>query len=303
MWAVANLLSTLHLLLPAYCFVCLCFQGRGILWRPLIQGVSCPGLMSTSVYQGLLEPLVRVCVCMCVRFPAWDWGMGKQQRLKVALVFLFCRSFLNTKLLWLRCMCREGTKQNSYYCSLLQVTFATLLVTKALKFCNCLCSAVGSPPLPVSLLQPFPPFVPLSSLWAHSNYWHKESVFHCPSGESRKLAARSKGYSSGSPLLTRTSIRVSTEDICFTHTKTESRRESARLKHQTHAPLPPLLPFAPQVISSKCTHTHRNVTAEGARGGGGCSSDSLQCSHKARSSNFQPHSYTLLLWGVHLIPD
>lgn len=44
-------------------------------------------------------------------------------------------------------MCREGTKQNSYYCSLLQVTFATLLVAKALKFCNCLCSAVGSPPL------------------------------------------------------------------------------------------------------------------------------------------------------------
>lgn len=168
MWAVANLLSTLHLLLPAYCFVCLCFQGRGILWRPLIQGVSCPGLMSTSVYQGLLEPLVRVCVCVCARFPAWDWGMGKQQRLKVALVFLFCRSFLNTKLLWLRCMCREGTKQNSYYCSLLQVTFATLLVTKALKFCNCLCSAVGSPPpscLPSTALPTIcPPELALGSL-------------------------------------------------------------------------------------------------------------------------------------------
>lgn len=103
---------------------------------------------------------------------------------------------------------------------------------------------------------------------AYEHICLSRSVFHCPSGESHELAARSKGYSSGSPLLTRTSIRVSTEDICFTHTKTESRRESARLKHQTHAPLPPLLPFAPQVISSKRTHTHRNVTAEGARGVG-----------------------------------
>lgn len=239
MWAVANLLSTLHLLLPAYCFVCLCFQGRGILWRPLIQGVSCPGLMSTSVYQGLLEPLVRVCVCVCARFPAWDWGMGKQQRLKVALVFLFCRSFLNTKLLWLRCMCREGTKQNSYYCSLLQVTFATLLVTKALKFCNCLCSAVGSPPF----LSPF--YSPSHHLspWARSGLAQTTDTrslsFTVRLGKvanwqpGQKVTVQGRHFS---PAL----ASESAPKIYVSHTQKQSHEESLHvwnIKHTHHSPL------------------------------------------------------------------